>query len=172
MPSTKEKASRWEEQEESFHQEFSHLHQSQPEEQKQKHHLCDKKEEQRQSGCSQGWEEWKELEPLHLGAQGSHHQYEGASNGVTWRLKIDSGGFGGLSNKKMMVHYQALRKRDLYGGVTSLNFWTLLKVWQWLTSVMEQAVSSGMTFGWIMSQNKFSLRPCLVPKIFQDYPSH
>ena len=37
------------------------------------------------SVCSQGWKEGKELEPLHLGAQGHHHQYEGASNGVGFK---------------------------------------------------------------------------------------
>ena len=36
MPSAKEEAFRWEEQEEDYNQEFSHLHQAQPEEQKQK----------------------------------------------------------------------------------------------------------------------------------------
>jgi len=40
------------------------------------------KKDQWQDGCSQGWEEGKELESLHLGAQGHHHQYEVASNGV------------------------------------------------------------------------------------------
>ena len=40
------------------------------------------KKDQWQDGCSQGWEKGKELEPLHLGAQRHHHQYEGASNGV------------------------------------------------------------------------------------------
>jgi hypothetical protein len=34
---------------------------------------------------AQGWEERLELEPLHLGAQESHHQYEGASNGVGFK---------------------------------------------------------------------------------------
>jgi hypothetical protein len=36
------------------------------------------------SGCTQGWEDegGAGLEPTHLGAQGSHHQYEGASNGL------------------------------------------------------------------------------------------
>ena len=37
------KAFGWEEQEEAHNQEFSHLHQAQPEEQKQYHLLCDKK---------------------------------------------------------------------------------------------------------------------------------
>ena len=40
------------------------------------------KKDKWQGGCSQSWEEGKELEPLHLGAQGHHHEYEGASNGV------------------------------------------------------------------------------------------
>ena len=35
VPSTKEEASGWEEQEEAHNQEFSHLHQAQPEEQEQ-----------------------------------------------------------------------------------------------------------------------------------------
>ena len=52
--------------------------QGQPEEQEQKHHLYNQEEGQWQSGCSQGWEERLELEPLHLGAQESHHQYKGA----------------------------------------------------------------------------------------------
>ena len=34
-----------------------------------------KKEDQWQGGCSQGWEKGKELEPLHLGAQGHNYQY-------------------------------------------------------------------------------------------------
>ena len=46
VPSTKEEASGWEEQEEEHNQEFSHLHQAQPQEQNQKHHLCDQEEEQ------------------------------------------------------------------------------------------------------------------------------
>ena len=48
-----------------------------------------------------GWEAKKELESLHLGAQGCHHQYEGASNGVgskgDLKPKKDFGGFGGLA---------------------------------------------------------------------------
>jgi hypothetical protein len=34
--------------------------------------------------CTQGWEDegGAELEPTHLGAQGSHQQHEGASNGL------------------------------------------------------------------------------------------
>ena len=83
VSSTKEEAFGWEEQEETYNQKFSHLHQAQPEEQKQKHLLCDQEENQWQGGCSQGWEARKELESLHLGSQGCHNQYEGASNGVS-----------------------------------------------------------------------------------------
>jgi len=74
---SKRRRIRWEEQEEYHHQEFSHLHQAQPEEQKQKHLLCYQKEEQWQGGCSRGWEDGLELEPLHLGAQGSHTNMKG-----------------------------------------------------------------------------------------------
>ena len=60
------------------------------------------KEDQWQGGCSQGWEEGKELEPLHLGAKGHYHQYEGASNGVgskgDLKPKNGFGGFGGLAH--------------------------------------------------------------------------
>ena len=35
-------------------------------------------------------EEGLELEPLHLGAQGSHHQHEGASNGVGFKGYLKS----------------------------------------------------------------------------------
>ena len=56
-----------------------------------------------QGGCSQGWEARKELEPLHLGAQGHHHQYEGGSNGVgskgDLKPKNDFRGLGGLAYK-------------------------------------------------------------------------
>ena len=45
------------------------------------------------------------MEPLYLDAQGSHHQYEGASNGVgskgDFKPKNDFGGFGGLAHKMM-----------------------------------------------------------------------
>ena len=45
----------------------------------------------------------KEFEPLHLGSQGSHHQHEGASNGVGskgyLKPKNGFGGFGGLAYK-------------------------------------------------------------------------
>ena len=61
------------------------------------------KKDQWQDGCSQGWEEGKELEPPHLGAQGHHHKYEGASNGVgskgDLKPKNGFGGFGGLVYK-------------------------------------------------------------------------
>jgi len=46
-----------------------------------------------------------ELEPLHFGAQGNHHKYEGASNGVgskgDLKPKNGFGGFGDLANKMM-----------------------------------------------------------------------
>ena len=52
---------------------------------------------------SQGWEERLELEPLHLGAQGYHHQLERASNGVgskgDLKPRMAFGGFGGLTYK-------------------------------------------------------------------------
>ena len=45
----------------------------------------------------------EELESLHLGAQGCHHQYEGASNDVgskgDMKPKNGFGGFGGLAYK-------------------------------------------------------------------------
>jgi hypothetical protein len=42
------------------------------------------------------------LEPTHLGAQGSHHQHEGASNGLgsKGRLKAMSWGLGRLGTKE------------------------------------------------------------------------
>jgi hypothetical protein len=53
-------------------------------------------------GCSQGWEARKDLESLHLDAQGRHHQNEGALNGVGSRgdlkPKNGFGGFGSLAN--------------------------------------------------------------------------
>ena len=61
------------------------------------------KKDQWQGDCSQGWEERKELESLHLGAQRNHHQYEGASNVVgskrDLKPKNGLGGFGGLAYK-------------------------------------------------------------------------
>jgi hypothetical protein len=42
------------------------------------------------------------LEPTHLGAQGSHHQHEGASNGLGSKghLKDLSGDLGGLAQSR------------------------------------------------------------------------
>ena len=63
--------------------------------------LHGQEENQWQGGCSQGWEARKELESLHLGAQGCHHQYEGVSNGVGSKVDLKPkngfGGFGGLA---------------------------------------------------------------------------
>ena len=61
------------------------------------------------------------MEPLHLGAQRHHHQYEGSSNGVgskeNLKPKNGFGGFGGLAYKL---------KRRFKPKQAKLNNWTFV----------------------------------------------
>ena len=61
------------------------------------------------------------MEPLHLGAQEHHHQYEGASNGVDFegdlKPKNGFGEFGGLAYKL---------KRRFEPKQAKLNTWTFV----------------------------------------------
>jgi hypothetical protein len=90
---------------EPHHQEPPHLHQAQPQEQDQEQHLRHQEEGQWKGGCTQGWEDegGAGLEPTHLGSQGSHHQHEGASNGLGSKghLKDLMRGLGRLGTKKL-----------------------------------------------------------------------